>query len=71
MAAAPWRLHVGAGETPNRRAAKEFFLGRIEAIDAEQRDIRIADKRRLAPKAHQLGGASAGQMRYDHAIDAA
>ena len=63
-------LHLGCRETPNRGAAKHFFLGRIEAIDAEQCDIGIADKRWLAPKTHQLGSAAARQMSNDHAVDA-
>ena len=63
-------VHVGKSFLRRARAALElnvsrivvahgglgqiFLLGRIEPLEAEKRDIRLAHKRRLSPEAHQL-----------------
>ena len=80
-------VHVGKSFLRRARAALElnvsrivvahgglgqiFLLGRIEPLEAEKRDIRLAHKRRLSPEAHQLRGASAQNVGDDHAVNTA
>ena len=45
-------LDVNCQHVTQGRFAEQFLLAGIEAIDAEQRDVRLADQRRLTPEAH-------------------
>ena len=69
--AAPHALNVSRQVAANRRPKQRFLFGRIEAGHSEKREIGLADQRRLAPEANHLRGAAPGEMRNDHAVDAA
>ena len=64
-------LHVRREIAAKRRAIEHFLLGQVEAGDSKQRQVRLANQRRLAPKTHQLGGAAPHDVRHHHSIHAA
>ena len=63
-------LHVAREIAAERRICQQLFFGRIEARDTEKCQIGFTNEWRLAPEAHELGGAASGEMRNDHAIHA-
>src|SRR5271156_2977232 len=64
-------LHIAREVAAERRVCQKLFFGWIEAGDTEEREIGLTNQRRLAPEAHQFGGAASREMRNDHAIHAA
>src|SRR5437868_10899415 len=52
-------LNLIGGYMAQRRPGQEFLFERIQPGQTEQGDVRLADQRRLAPEADQLGSASA------------
>src|ERR1700687_5288578 len=55
----------------HHRVSEEFLLGRIEAFDAEQKNIRLTHELRLAPEAHKFGRTFSDDVSDDHSVNAA
>src|SRR5260221_6718489 len=64
-------LDVGGENVAHRRFREKFLLGRIEALDTKEVNVRFADERRFSPEADEFGGAFADDTRDDHAVNAA
>ena len=69
--AAALELDIPGIDMPHRRAGQEVLLRRIQPFEPEERDVRLADKRRLAPEAHQFRRALADDVGHHHSIYAA
>src|SRR6266700_78349 len=69
--AAALELDVPGIDMPHRRAGQEVVLRRIQSLEPEERHVRLADKRRLAPEAHQFRRALAADVGHHHSINAA
>ncbi len=60
-----------ARTSSHRRFAEKILLRWIEALESEERDIRLAYEWGLAPEAHQLRRALADNVGHNHSVDAA
>src|SRR5260370_4183985 len=58
-------------DMPHRRFDEEFLLRRIEPLESEEDNVRLAHQRRFAPKTHRLRCALADDLGPHHSIDAA
>src|SRR5262249_45561655 len=64
-------LNIDGEHVTHRRLREKFLLGWIEALNAEEIDVRLADKRRLAPEANEFRGAFADDACDDHTVNTA
>ena len=64
-------LYVLREISAKRRAIEHFLLGWVDASDAENRQVRLANQRRLPPESHQLRRPAPQNVRDHHSVHAA
>ena len=64
-------LNIRRVDVAQRRFREKFLFRGIDAFEAEEQNIRLANQGRFSPKAHQLRRAEPDDAGHDHAIDAA
>src|SRR5256885_14920012 len=63
-------LDIGGENVAHRRLREKFLLGRIEALDAKEVNVGLANERRFTPEADEFGRAFADDACDDHAVNA-